>query len=337
MATMKAALYMKNQQFELADVEIPEVTADHVKVKIAYCALCATDVHVLYHDLYNRPAGFGLGHELSGVIEELGEGAERFFEVGDKVVVMPLYHCGDCEYCKRGLTQYCVDKQSRRFPGFAEYCVVHVRQVFKIPKDADLKAYALTEPMACGMTGIDKSNIRPGSNVAISGTGGVGQLILAMILLRGGANVTAIDPAENKRKTALEMGAQYTIDPVNEDVVARGMEITNGMGYDVIFEASGARAAAPPLLKMIAKGGEVVYFAVFPMDYELPVNLFDLYSTEGQIKTAYYNHTVVPRVIQLIPRMPMDKIIGTVVPLKDLGEAFEIYKTNKYGKILVEC
>jgi (R,R)-butanediol dehydrogenase/meso-butanediol dehydrogenase/diacetyl reductase len=338
MAKMKAALYMRDGKLDLKEVDIPPVSFEKIRIKIKYCAMCATDAHVVFHNLFDRPAGFGLGHELSGVIEELGEGLEKYnFKVGDKVVVFPLLHCGKCEFCKRGQTQYCIDKSAARFPGFAEYAVCHVSQVYKIPNAGDLKGYSLVEPMTCAIRGIDLAGIRIGQNVAVSGVGGIGLILLNMILLQGGANVTAIDPVASKRETALRMGAAHVIDPIGEDLVSRAMQITGGQGFDVIFEASGAPSAAPPCLKMVANCGTVMYFGVFPMNYELPVNLFDMYSKEARILTAFVNSSIVPRAIQLVPRMNMDIIIGKIYPLEEIQQVFEDFKKSIYPKILVEC
>ena len=338
MGTMKANLYMGNRSMALTDVEIPPVGYQKIKVKIKYCAVCATDAHVVAHDLFHRPKGFGLGHELSGEIVELGEGLEKYnFEIGDRVVCFPLIYCGKCEFCKRGLTQYCVEKAAARFPGMAEYCVCDVSQVYKIPEDGDYKKYCLVEPMTCAIRGIDIADIKIGQNVAISGAGGIGMILLNMILLQGAANVTVIEPVEGKRELATSMGAQYTIDPRTEDIVARAMEITEGKGFDVIFEASGVPAAAEPLLKMVAHCGTVLYFAVFPEDYYLPVNLFDLYNREIKIKTAFCSSDIVPRAIQLVPRMSMDKIIGKIYPLAQVEQAFADFKKSIYPKILIEC
>ncbi len=178
---MRAALYMRDKKLALQEIDVPPVGFEQVGIKIRYCAMCATDAHVVFHNLFDRPAGFGLGHELSGVIEELGPGLDKYgFAVGDKVVAFPLLHCGKCEFCKRGQTQYCIDKSAARFPGFAEYAVCHVSQIHKIPADGDLKSYALVEPMTCAMRGIDLANIQIGQNVAISGVGGIGLMLLNM-------------------------------------------------------------------------------------------------------------------------------------------------------------
>jgi (R,R)-butanediol dehydrogenase/meso-butanediol dehydrogenase/diacetyl reductase len=338
MSKMKAVLYMKNQNYELATVDVPVPVKDHIKIKVKYCAMCATDAHMVSQDLYNRPKGFGLGHELSGTIDELGEGTEKYgFEVGDPVAVFPLYHCGKCEFCKKGMTQYCIEKPFRRFPGFAEYAVAHVSQVFKVPRDEDIIKYALVEPITCAIRGIDLANIQIGQNVAISGVGGIGLILLNMILLQGGANITVIEPVASKRETALVMGAKHAIDPGNEDIIARADEITGGNGFDVVFEASGVPQAAPPCLKITGLCSRIIYFAVYPMDYELPLNLYDLYMKESKIFTSYTRCEDAPRAVRIIPRMNMDLIIGKIYGLKDIDKVFEDFKKSIYPKILVDC
>jgi len=335
---MKAVLYMQQQQYELADVDIPPMAPDKIKVKIKYCAFCATDAHVVFNGLYNRPKGFGLGHEISGIVEEVGVDVEKYgLRPGDSVIVWPLMKCGKCDFCKRGLGTYCVERNGARFPGYAEYCVVDVNQVFKVSKDVDLKSYALVEPMTCAIRGIDLAEIKVGQNVAISGVGGIGLILLNMILLQGGAQVTAIDPIAHKRELALQMGAENVIDPVNENIEERASEITNGRGFDVVFEASGASSAAPPCLKILSLRGTVVYFAVFPMNYELPVNLYDLYMTEGKIKTAYCDSNDIERAIQLVPLMNMELIIGRTYSLAEIDSVFEAFADSIYPKIIVEC
>ena len=99
--------------------------------------------------------------------------------------------------------------------------------------------------------------------------------------------MTAIDPVASKRELALRMGAQYAIDPFHENLEERAMELTNGLGYDMVFEVSGSPKASEPCLKIMAKGGTVVYFAVYPPNYEMPLNLYELYRKEGRIQTVF--------------------------------------------------
>lgn len=119
--------------------------------------------------------------------------------------------------------------------------MTNANNVYKLPDDADLRHYTLVEPTVCAVWAMDIAPIKPGQTVAISGTGGIGAILLNVILLSGAANVTVIEPVAEKRKAALAMGAQHVIDPFNEDVVSVGMALTDGKGFEVVFEASGSR------------------------------------------------------------------------------------------------
>ena len=245
-----------------------------------------------------------------------------------------------CVDHKRGHDIFCKHPIAGSFVhGFTEYCTAVCEQVFQIPKNSpiDPKYYCLAEPMASAMDGMDLADIKIGDNVLLQGCGAIGSIILNMLLLKGGANVTVSDPIAEKRETALKLGAQYVIDPKNEDLKERAMEITNGRGYDVIFDVSGVPAAAPLLPKLLANKGTVVYFAVFPMDYELPLNLYDLYIKEGRLQTVFTTIYNYPRVIDLIPRMNLDVIANREMKLSDGVEIFNAFLESKSNKIIVDC
>lgn len=336
MSKMKQLWFTDENKVEVLEVDIPEVGKQMVKVKIAYAALCATDIHMVTMGILGAKPPIPLGHEACGIIEELGEGAEKSgLKVGDKVALFPVTSCGMCSECKRGMRQYC--QYANATGAFAEYVVTDVSAVYKIPNDSDMKSYSLVEPANCTIRAMDLVPISHGSTVAISGIGGIGSILLNMLILSGGAKITAIDPVESKRQMALEMGAQNAIDPFNENLEKRAMEITNGEGFDFVFEVSGSEKAAEPALNLIGKCGTVVYFAVFPPEYEMPLNLYDLYMKEGRIQTVFTTTSIMPRTINLIPRLQVDKIIGKVIPLSDAVSAVELFHKSIYPKILLDC
>ena len=252
---------------ELLDIPEPQLLpTDDMKIRVDYCAMCATDVHIVTMGLYGMPAPWIMGHELCGTIVEVNPRAtENGFAVGDKVVVNCTAPCGCCDECKRGHDIFCKHPIAGSFVhGFTEYCTAVCEQVFQIPKNSP-------------------------------------------------------------------------IDPKNEDLKERAMEITNDRGYDVIFDVSGVPAAAPLLPKLLANKGTVVYFAVFPMDYELPLNLYDLYIKEGRLQTVFTTIYNYPRVIDLIPRMNLDVIANREMKLSDGVEIFNAFLESKSNKIIVDC
>ena len=164
MATMKQLWWLDKDKIDLIDVEIPEVKPNEVKVKIAYAAICATDVHQVTMGVMGAKPPAPLGHEASGTIVELGEqAAAKGYKVGDKVTMFPVSFCGGCEWCKRGMTQYCIN--SKPTGAFAEYVVTDANTIFKLPDDADLKDYAIVEPTNCCLRAMDLAPIRHGATV----------------------------------------------------------------------------------------------------------------------------------------------------------------------------
>lgn len=338
--TMKSVWWTEPKKIELLhDVPIPEVMPGTAKVKISYAALCATDFHQVSMGVMNatftqpRP----IGHEGCGVIVEMGPDTEKSgLKVGDKVAMCGGSRCGVCPACKRGLP-FCMNGVRGSGGMFSEYTVVGVGGCQKIPDDADIMPYAITEPLGCVLRCFDLSPIYNGDSVLVSGAGAIGSILLDMVIKSGAVKVTVSDPVPEKRALALSMGAQYVIDPVNEDLVARGKEITDGSGFNKIYEMSGVPVTAQPCLDLLARAGTVAYFAVFPPTFEHPINFHTLYLKEAGIRFVFTHWNTAPRALDLIPRLQTDKIIGKVYDLAEAEEAFEMFEKSIYPKILLKC
>lgn len=327
---------------ELVDIpEPPLLPTDGMKVRVDWCAMCATDVHIVTLGLYGMPAPWVMGHEVCGTIVELNpHGAAAGFQIGDKVVVNATAPCGGCPQCKRGYGNGCTHPITGSFfGGFVEYITAQPQQCFKIPENSpvDPKYYCLAEPMASAMDGMDLADIKIGDSVLLQGCGAIGSINLNMLLLKGCTNVTVSDPVPEKRQLALKLGAQHVIDPTKEDLVQRGLEITGGRGYDIVYDVAGVPSAAPQLPQLLAYGGHLVYFAVFPMDYEMPLNLYELYRKEGRVQTVFTNFYNYPRVMELVPRMQLDTIVTREMKLSEGVAAFQAFLESKNNKILVDC
>ncbi|KDE68849.1 hypothetical protein FUSO7_12540 [Fusobacterium necrophorum BFTR-2] len=336
MNKMKQVWFTEENKIEICNVEIPSVEFNQVKIKIAYASICATDVHMVTMGVMGAKPPIPLGHEASGTIVEIDEHAKKSgLKVGDKVCLFPISTCNICEFCKSGKHQYCVNPKG--IGAFAEYVVTDVSAVYKIPDNANLKHYSLVEPTNCVLRALDLVSIKAGSNVAISGIGGIGSIMLKMILLSGAANITVIEPIQSKRENALKLGVNNVINPLTEDIVEKSREITKGRGYDYIFEMSGVPSAAYPALKTVAKCGTVIYFAVYPPNFEMSLNLYELYMKEARIQTVFTDPEIMPRSINMINRLNMDDVIGKVMPLSNALEAIELFNKSIYPKIILDC
>jgi len=341
MEVMKGVVYLGEGKVALKpDIEIPVPGPNQILIKVAYAALCATDIHGM-EGLIGMPTkgpDSAIGHECSGVVVALGSEAEgKGFEIGDKVVGDPGMYCHYCDACKEG--KKCTTKHNRGNGVMAEYKVYNLDSCHKIPNDFPLRRAALVEPTTCVLRAIDLAQVKMGQTAVLSGAGGIGMLLLRAIKKAGLARITVIEPVEDKWPIIRELGADFIINPKTQNVQEECAKISDGKGYDYVFEASGVPVAAPLCLDIMGYGGKVIYFAVYPSEYELPLNLNLLYKKEGSVYTVFVHPTNFPRAVRFVQEddSAIDKIIGLELPLDRAVEAFDAFHTSKYSKILLKC
>ena len=341
MATMKGVTYLGDHVIKVnPNLDMPAPGPDQVMIKVAYAALCATDIHGM-EGLIGGPSRINesraIGHECSGTIIELGSNAQdKGLAVGDRVVCDPGAYCGVCEGCKAG--KKCMSPPPATSGGcMAEYKTYHLSSVHKIPDNLPLKRAVLVEPMTCVIQALDLTMPHVGETACLSGAGGIGMLLLRAIKRAGLSNITVLEPVEEKWPIIRELGAINIINPLKQNVQEECAKLTNGRGFDYVFEASGVSAATPACLDIMGYGGTVIYFAVYNADFELPVNLNQLYRKEGRLQTVFVKRTNWPRAVRLVAEddAVLDKVIGLEVPLDEAPRAFEAFYTSKYSKIVL--
>ena len=327
---------------DLVDIPEPEMGPLDVRIKVAYCAICGSDPHVVGGCFGEAPGStdpIPLGHEVSGVITELGpEANHKGLKVGDRVAGNFLRFCGGCYYCQNGQQQFCENGNDYNRPGMAPEIIWHEDQVYKLPDSVSLKEGCLLEPMSIIIRMMDKSNMKAGMRVCVSGGGPIGLMALQTYKMFGATKLTLIEPIAERREIAKEFGADYCIDPINEDVRAKADEITGGLGYDVVLDASGSVHAVEPLPDIAAKCGTLIYGAQYPNDYEMPFNISKYcYFKELTITGVYVAPYAYPRALQMLTRMNLKPLTSKVFDLDDGVEAFKAQLSGKYPKILIKC
>jgi (R,R)-butanediol dehydrogenase/meso-butanediol dehydrogenase/diacetyl reductase/L-iditol 2-dehydrogenase len=321
-------------------VDIPEqVLGDEdVKIKVAYCAICGSDPH-LVENIFGWEAPFGLGHEVSGVVVELGKKAtKKGLKVGDRVGGNFLKFCGTCYYCQNGQQQFCENGGEYNRPGMSEYIVWHESQIYKLPDNVSLKKGCLLEPVSIAVRMMDKVEMKIGQRVAICGGGPIGLLGLQAIKMYGASALTLIEPIAERRDLAIKFGADHVIDPIKENVVEASMEITDGRGFDVVIDCSGSPKAVGALSQITARGGKLIYGAMYPNDFEMPFNLYQYcYFNEITVTGFYVAPYAFPRAMQIMSRFQLDDFVSKVYSIDDAEEAFNMQITGMYPKILIRC
>jgi len=326
----------KRGRIEVLDVPVKPVGDDEVKIKVAYCSICGSDPHIV-GGIFGWTPPFGLGHEVSGVIVETGKtAASHGWKIGDRVGGNFRNYCGKCYYCVNGMEQFCENVSEE--PGMAEYVVWNERQPVRAPAGVSLKNACLMEPVSIAVRVMDKTAIKIGHNAAVSGGGPIGLLCLQLINLYGAVNLTMIEPNPARRELALKYGAKYVLDPANDDVEKKADEITDGRGFNVCIEASGAPAAAETLLKISAKCARIVYVAQYPRGYNMPLNLYDqFFMKELDITGTFVSPYAFTRAAQIIRRLDIGDLTAVIFPIDRAAEAFQAHLSGRHPKVLIQC
>ncbi len=321
------------------DVPEPQiVNADDVKIKVAFASICGSDVHTIHGDLddyFNFQPGElnPLGHEASGVVVELGpEATVKGLKVGDKVAYYYNVYCGKCYFCRNGQEQFCLNVVNNG-TAMSEYMVLREQQVFKLPDDVDLAKACLVEPISVCLHGIDMCRIKPGNKVAIFGGGGIGLIMLQLARFSGASKLTLIEPVAEKREIALKLGADFTIDPVKQNVFDEAMNITHRLGYDVVIETSGAPQACQPAYDILSRGGLLEFFAIYS-NYKFPLDLRDLWDREATICGVFQSPYTFPRAIHMLDRLNLDDFVKHIFKPEDCVKAFETHMSGKAVKVM---
>ena len=183
---MKAAVLLGVKNLKITDFNEPPLLDNGVKVAVAYCGLCGTDFHKFMGKAGSRPVVYPvpLGHEISGVVVEVGKSVTEF-KKGDRVTVDPNWSCGNCYYCKNGKRHLCSNSKGV-VKGLAEYICPPKENVYLIPDSLSLLDASLTEPLSCCLHGVDLLDIKSGETVAVIGCGAIGALIMQILKASAG-------------------------------------------------------------------------------------------------------------------------------------------------------
>jgi len=325
---------------EIGVVTLPadELGPEDVRITVAYAAICGSDPH-LAEGFFGTDVPIGLGHEVSGVVAELGSGVRRTdLAVGDRVSGNFVRFCGTCPPCQDGRQQFCEHLGDYNRPGMARSVVWHESQVYRLPEGVSLLKGCLLEPTSVAVRIADKTRVRPGDRVAVCGGGPIGQLALQLMHRHGATALTMIEPIAERRELAGRFGARHVVDPTTESLAERAREITAGAGFDVVVDASGSRHAVAGLLDIAAPGGTVVYGAMYPEDYELPLNLSDhLYRRELTLTGVFLSPYTFPRAVRLLDELDLEPFLQAVFDLEQAPEAFATHVSGEHPKVVIRC
>ena len=336
---MKTTRYQGNRSFTVQEEGSAAPAPGDVRLDVAYCGICGTDLHV-FHGAMDQRIDIPqiIGHEASATIAELGEGVTGF-EVGELVVVRPLDNRAETA-ADRGHSHICKDLKIIGIdsPGaFQQSWTVPAFTLHKVPAGVDLKLAALAEPLAVACHDVRLGQVQPGELAVVQGGGPIG-LLVALVARAAGAEVILSEVNEFRLEFARGLGlaAEH---PGQTDLAQLCREKSGGSGADIVFEVSGAKAAALSMTDLLAIRGRIVVVAIFPEPTE--VNLFQFFWKELRMCGArVYEPEDYEQALQFLAAgtLPLESLITNTRPLENIQAAFERLDANPEAiKVLIDC
>ncbi|WP_323703826.1 galactitol-1-phosphate 5-dehydrogenase [Mammaliicoccus sp. Dog046] len=266
---MKALNLYGVEDLRFEETTNPELASpDDVIIKVKATGICGSDTS-RYKKLGPYKEGMTFGHEFSGVVEQIGQ-AVTDLNVGDKVTGCPAVVCHHCQYCEKGEYSRCENLYviGSYVPGcFAEYVKLPATNVLKLPDNVDLDTAAMVEPSAVVAHGFYRTHMKPGATVAIMGCGSIGLLAIQWAKIFGAAKIIAIDIDHHKLDVATQLGADYTIHSIENNLEEAISDIPDNI--DVAVESAGSPFTIGEVLTLPTKGGEVLLLGIPYADIEI--------------------------------------------------------------------
>ncbi len=339
MEMMRAAVFRGDGILEVTDVEKPSITEpDQVIVKVVAASICGSDLHVLHIPPgQHADPGTIMGHEVFGVIDEVGEKVTHW-KKGDRVTFDPILKDKTCKYCKAGKPNLCECYKSFGQTidgGFAQYVKVWQEQLYRIPEGVPSYIAAQTEPLSCVMNGINKIHPTPADNVVVYGMGPIGLTFLRVLKLYGVKNLAVCETSEKRLEKARELGADLAINSAVEDVEK---VITDAWGdsADIVIDAVGAGPIMSQAIDLLKAGGSLLLFGQ-NANAKATISPAKLVVKEITIKGNYCTFNTFPQSTKLItnPALGLDLLVSHKVELEDILKGINLLKKQEASRVIV--
>jgi len=327
---------------EILEVPEPKPSSAEVKIEVKAAAICGTDIHIYYDEYVNCPPVV-LGHEMAGIVVEIGKDVKKV-KVGDRVTSETFkYTCGTCYFCQIGQIAHCPKRLSMGIHvdgAFAKYVIQREESIHILPDNIDFKAGALSEPLATAVHSIyERANILPGDTVMISGPGPIGLLCLQAVKnLNATVILCGVTKDENRLAFGKKLGADYAINVEKNfsDLIDLIKDLTSGLGVDTAVECAGVKASLDQCINGVRKGGQIIGVGLFGKNIEINIDLTVI--KEINIKPSFtYRHETWERSMRLLKenKIKTAPLVSGEFALKDWAEAFEAFKENRGYKYLL--
>jgi L-iditol 2-dehydrogenase len=338
---MLVAVYHNNKDVRIEEVPKPEIGSDEILLKVMASGICGTDV-VEWYRLPKAPRV--LGHEATGIIDEVGEKVTKY-KVGDRVFVSHHVPCNQCRYCLKDSHTACETLHTTNYypGGFSQYIRVPKINVetgvYKLSPNMSYEEGTFIEPLACAVRGQRLAGIQKGDTVLIIGSGMAGILHIQLAKLKGAQKIFAADINPDRLKLAEKFGADHVID-ARGDLPQQLKELNHERATDKVIACTGAVKAALIALECVDRGGTILYFAVPDPTTKIPIPITEFWRNETTIRTSY---GAAPRdleeALQILSQnqVNVEDMITHRLDIREIAEGFRLVaEAGKSLKVIIE-
>jgi len=338
---VKAAVFHGPHDVRIESVADPGApVGDEVVLEVLRGAICGTDASEWDHGPILCRPGVVLGHEFVGRV--VGRGDEATFEIGDRVVSGAGISCGHCRWCLAGRTNLCAEYRTLGLQvngGLAEFVTSPSAICRPVPPACDDNAAAMTQPVAVALHALSRVALAADESVAVIGTGGIGSFVVAGASRRAAnGRVVAIDIDDDRLATATALGAREVVNPADNDLADVLLELTDGVGFDVVIEASGAPHAPAAAIAGARRGGRVLLVGLHSAPRPIALTAMILREVDIFTTVAHVCDADIPAALELLATSDVATVTaGPTIALDALVEEGlrPLAERRAGGKILV--
>ena len=333
----------ENGMVELRDMPVPEIGAGDVLLEVKACGICGSDIE-MWRGFSSSPTHLPviMGHEFCGVIDKAGTEVKTF-KPGDRVVSeTSAYVCGKCHFCKRGDYNLCPDRLGYGYGtdgAFTRYVRVREDILHPIPEGIPFEEAAITEPVCVAYNAlIVRSRIKPGDTVVIIGPGPIGLNCVQIARVSGAGNIVVIgtNADSNRLKVAEIMGADTVINAQKEDAVKKVLDITGGLGADMVVDTAGNSTTLKQSIEMVRRLGQItkIGWGPEPVNFSLDPLILKAVSLHGS-----YGHSwnTWKNVLKLMGtgRVKTKPLISHILPITEWEEGYGLVESKEAIKVIL--
>jgi L-iditol 2-dehydrogenase len=345
---MKAAVFHAPRDVRIEEVPQPTAGKGEVVLRVLRCAVCGTDKRIFTHGQKNVVPPAVTGHEIVGVVHEVGAGVTKV-TAGQRVIVATVIGCGKCVYCKRKQYNLCETFTALGYDyagGFAEFVKIPAKAVkqgniIPIPEGMNPDRAALIEPLSCVLNGQEYLAPKKGDRAVVIGAGPIGLMHAGCLKAAGCSIVVVADVSDERLSYVRDFGLGVAVNTSGGDAVKKILEAAGGEKFDVAITACSVKAAQADAIALVRKKARVSFFAGIPKDDPIvPIDTNNLHYNEISLFGAFASNLRHYKLaLEMVARddLPWDRFVTHKFKLSEMVKAYAIIEAGQGIKTVIDC